>query len=261
MKTLRTNRTLIHYDVEGADQSKPTLAFVNSLGTDFRIWDGVRQALSPQFNLVFHDKRGHGLSAFGDAPHKIETYAEDLAGILDHLEFKQVTAVGLSIGGLIVLALFHARPDLVAKLVISNSAVKIGTNESWTTRIATVKSGGIDSIADSVMKLWYSEAFHTSNPDQVALSRTMMTRQNVLGYVAACEALRAADFTSQAASIKIPTLFIGGQHDGSTPPSLVEASSKLVPGAKFEIIANCAHIPCVERPNEWADLVRSFANS
>jgi 3-oxoadipate enol-lactonase len=236
----------------------PTLAFANSLGTDFRIWDDVRKALAGQFNLLFYDKRGHGLSTLGAAPHRIEDYAADLAALLDHLQLKQVVAVGLSVGGLIVQGLYHTRPDLVAKLVISNSAVKIGTQESWNARIAAVQANGIGSIADNIMKVWYSPAFHARAPEQVALSRAMLARTDLAGYVACCEALREVDYTAKAASIKVPTLFLGGVSDGSTPPALVEAASKFVPGAKFHLLQDCAHIPCVEQPLEMARLLKEF---
>ena len=261
MQAIELNNALIHFDVEYAEKSKPVLVFANSLGTDFRIWDKLRKTLSGHFTMVFHDKRGHGLSTLGNAPHRIETYATDLAALIDHLGFKQVIAVGLSVGGLIVLGLYHARPELVSKLVISNSAVKIGTHESWNARIAKVQSDGIESIADNIMKVWFSPAFHASHPEQVALSRTMMIRQNLDGYVAACEALREVDYTARAADINVPALFIAGAQDGSTPPALVEASSKLLPDAQFRMIQNCAHIPCVERPAELAKLLSEFAAS
>ena len=261
MHAIKLNGTLIHFDIAYADQSKPVLAFVNSLGTDFRIWDGVRHALADRCTMVFHDKRGHGLSSLGNAPHRIETYAADLASLLDHLCLKRVTAVGLSVGGLIVQGLYHSRPDLVSKLVISNSAVKIGTNESWSARIAAVKAGGVESIADNIMKVWYSAAFHANHPEQVALSRSMMARTNIDGYIATCEALCEADYTAKAADITIPTLFIGGAQDGSTPPALVETSSKLIADARFHLIPNCAHIPCVEQPIEMVKLLHNFALS
>jgi 3-oxoadipate enol-lactonase len=233
--------------------------FVNSLGTDFRIWQGVVQQLSSEFNIVLHDKRGHGLSTLGTAPHEIEAYAKDLAALLDSLKVKSVIAVGLSVGGLIVQSLYHTRPDLVSKLVISNSAVKIGNEQSWGQRISAVRSGGIESLADGIMKMWFAPEFHQRAPEELSLYRTMLARTNPAGYLACCEALRDADFTAQAAYIDIPTLFIAGDQDGSTPAALVESSALLVPGSRFEVINGAAHIPCVEKPEEYARLLRNFA--
>jgi 3-oxoadipate enol-lactonase len=258
MRSFLSGDAHIHFEATELLEDRQTLVFVNSLGTDFRIWQGVAQQLSSDFNIILHDKRGHGLSTLGTAPHKIETYAKDLAALLDSLNAKSVIAVGLSVGGLIVQSLYHTRPDLVSKLVVSNSAVKIGNEQSWGQRISTVQSGGIESLADGIMKMWFAPEFHQRAPEQVTLYRTMLSRTNLAGYIACCEALRDSDFTVQAARINIPTLFIAGDHDGSTPAALVESSARLVPGSRFEVINGAAHIPCVEKPDDFARLLRNF---
>ncbi len=260
MRSFLSGDATIHFEATELFEDRQTLVFVNSLGTDFRIWQGVAQLLSSEFNIILHDKRGHGLSTLGTAPHEIGTYAKDLAALLDSLNVKSVIAVGLSVGGLIVQSLFHARPDLVSKLVISNSAVKIGNEQSWGQRISAVQNGGIESLADGIMKMWFAPEFHQRAPEELSLYRTMLARTYPAGYLACCEALRDADFTTHAAGIKIPTLFIAGDQDGSTPAALVESSARLVPGSRFEVIAGAAHIPCVERPTQYTQLLRSFAN-
>jgi 3-oxoadipate enol-lactonase len=261
MKAFQSGDAIIHFEATDIIASRQTLVFVNSLGTDFRIWQKVVQQLGPEFNIVIHDKRGHGISTLGTAPHKIETYANDLATLLDHLNAKQVIAVGLSVGGLIVQSLYHTRPDLVSKLVISNSAVKIGSDHSWGQRISAVQSGGIESVADTVMKMWFAPEFHQSSAKELLLYRTMLARTYSAGYIACCEALRDADLTAQAASIIVPTLFIAGDQDGSTPVALVQSSARLVRGSHFEIIQGAAHIPCVEKPDDYMRLLRNFVTS
>jgi 3-oxoadipate enol-lactonase len=259
MKSFLNGDAYIHYKATDISADKQTLVFVNSLGTDFRIWQKVVQKLGSEFNIVLHDKRGHGLSTLGNAPHKIETYATDLAALLDQLNVKSAVAVGLSVGGLIVQSLYHLRPDLISKIVISNSAVKIGNEQSWGQRIAAVQSGGIESLADTVMKMWFALKFHKSASEELALYRTMLARTYPAGYIACCEALRDVDLTAQASSINIPALFIAGDQDGSTPVALVQSSARLVPGCRFEIIQGAAHIPCVEKPDDYVRLIQQFA--
>jgi 3-oxoadipate enol-lactonase len=261
MKSFLSGDAYIHFEATELLDHRQTLVFVNSLGTDFRIWKSVVQQMSSDFNIILHDKRGFGLSTLGTAPHKIETYAKDLAALLDRLNAKSIIAVGLSVGGLIVQSLYHTRPDLVSKLVISNSAVKIGNEQSWGQRISAVQSDGIENLADGIMKMWFAPEFHQRAPEQLTLHRTMLARTNPAGYVACCEALRDADLTAQAANIDIPTLFIAGDNDGSTPTAVVESSARLVPGSCFEVIAGAAHIPCVEKPDDYARLLQKFAAS
>jgi 3-oxoadipate enol-lactonase len=258
MRSFLSGDATLHFEATELFEDRQTLVFVNSLGTDFRIWQGVAQQLSSEFNIILHDKRGHGLSTLGTAPHEIETYAKDLAALLDSLNARSVIAIGLSVGGLIVQSLYHKRPDLVSKLVISNSAVKIGNEQSWGQRISAVQSGGIESLADGIMKMWFAAEFHQRVPEELALYRTMLARTYPAGYIACCEALRDADFTTQAADIRVPTLFIAGDQDGSTPAALIQASALFVPGSRFEIIDGAAHIPCVEKPEDYARLLRNF---
>jgi 3-oxoadipate enol-lactonase len=259
MKSFKSGDAFIHFETTDIFADRKTLVFANSLGTDFRIWRDVVALLRPHYNIVLHDKRGHGLSSLGTAPHKIETYAQDLAALMDMLSVTSAVAVGLSVGGLIVQSLYHSRPDLVSKLVVSNSAVKIGTEQSWGQRISAVETSGIESVADTIMKMWFSATFHQNAPEQLSLFRTMLARTYPSGYIACCNALRDADFTAKAASIAIPALFIAGDQDGSTPSSLVESSARLVPNSQFEVIAGAAHIPCVENPAAYAELLREFA--
>jgi 3-oxoadipate enol-lactonase len=259
MQSFQSGDAYIHFHASEITARRKTLVFVNSLGTDFRIWQHVVEHLRSDFNIVLHDKRGHGLSTLGTAPHRIETYAQDLATLLDKLKVKSAIAVGLSVGGLIVQSLYHARPDLVAQLVISNSAVKIGNEQSWGQRISTVAGSGLESIADTVMKMWFSPDFHKQAPAQLSLYRTMLARTHPAGYIACCEALRDADFSAKAKDINVPTLFIAGTYDGSTPPALVEASAGLIPSSNFRLVDGVAHIPCVEQPEAYASLLQEFA--
>ncbi len=91
---------------------------------------------------------------------------------MDATGFRDAAFVGLSIGGVVAQGLAAERPDLVRAAVLSNTAAKIGTEASWSDRIATVRAGGIDAIADKVMELWFTSAFHANRADELAVWRT-----------------------------------------------------------------------------------------
>jgi 3-oxoadipate enol-lactonase len=116
-----------------------------------------------------------------------------------------------------------------------------------------------ESKVSPTLKMWFSPEFHQREPESLSIYRTMLARTHTAGYLASCAALRDADFSATAASIGVPTLFVGGDHDGSTPVALVESSARLVPGSRFEMIVGVAHIPCVEKPAKFAQLLADFA--
>ncbi len=254
MAFLKIGSHLHHYSLSGP-KGADTLVFINSLGTDFRIWDRVIASLPPGLRTLRYDKRGHGLSSPADSAAKITDYSSDLAELMDALETGPATIVGLSIGGMIALGLSELRPDLVKSLVLSDTGHRIGTAESWGKRIETVTAGGIDAIADAVMNVWFSPEHRAHRAADVEGWRTMLERTPQAGYIAACGAIRDADFEAAARALSVPTLCIVGSTDGSTPPALVRSLADLIPGSRFELIDGPAHLPCIETPKIVAALI------
>lgn len=236
----------------------PPIVFINSLGTDFRIWDGVLAQLGGQWGTLRYDKRGHGLSDGGDAPNLIAAHASDLIAILTAKGIQRAVFCGVSIGGMIALGIWGQRPDLVAGLILCDTAHRIGTPEFWATRIAAIKKDGLESIADGVMQRWFAPSFHRDHAGLVRVYRNMMVRTPQAGYVAACVAIRDADLTDIAASVAVPTLCIVGAEDGATPPDLVRSLHQLIPHSRFHVLDDAGHLPCVEKPQLIASLIQAF---
>ena len=254
------NGSVLHYEYLTEFDDEPVLVLINSLGTDFRIWLPLIDELTDNWSILLYDKRGHGLSDVGKTPLSIEDHADDLIGLLAHVGVKKAILCGLSVGGLIAQALYRKRPDLVDRIVLCDTAAKVGTVDSWNSRIATVQDKGLGSIVDGVMKMWFTPDFHANHAAELAGYSNMLVRQSVEGYVATCAALREADYRADAPKIKVPVLCVVGDQDGSTPPDLVKATADLIPGADFEIIAGAGHIPCVEQPAALAQLLSDFIN-
>jgi len=258
MQSFRSSSGTVHFRASTVREGRKTLVFINSLGTDLRIWDGVVEVLADQFNVMRYDKRGHGLSDGSSGPVKISDYTEDIRELLQHLKVGKVIPVGLSVGGLIAQALYKSQPDMIEALILSNTAVRIGTVESWNSRIASVRAKGMVSILDAVMERWFSPDFRTQRKGEFALYRNMLERADVNGYVSCCEAIRDADYTADAAKIAVPALCIVGDHDGATPPDLVKATASLIPRSQMEVIPGAAHLPCVEKPETYAGILVRF---
>ncbi len=257
MQLARLNGITLHYRDEGP-KAGPALVFVNSLGTDFRIWDAVASHFAPAHRIVRYDKRGHGLSDAPPAPYSITDHAADLEALLDHLEIGSAVLVGLSVGGLIVTAFAGKSPNRVKGLVLCDTAHKIGTVEMWDSRIAMIREGGIASTSDMVMERWFSPVFHRDRKDELAICRNMLERMPVEGYIGTCMALRDADNTKIVKQLKMPVLLLVGSNDGSTPPDLVRSTHELIAGSRFVVIEGPGHIPCMEAPQETNALIEAF---
>ncbi len=257
MRFARVNGVVIHHALRGPADG-PVIVFSNSLGTDFRIWDAVAADLEKDYRLVFYDKRGHGLSEATPAPYALTDHVDDLAALLDHLGIGSATIVGLSVGGLIAQGLAALRPDLVERLVLSDTAHNIGTAEMWNARIDAVTNKGIASLSDQIMERWFTADYRRpENPDFTGYT-AMLTRTTVDGYAGTCAALRDADLTESTRALTIPVMCIVGDQDGSTPPDLVRSTADLIDGARFEVVKDAGHLPCIEQPAATKKLIRDF---
>ncbi|SHG88475.1 3-oxoadipate enol-lactonase [Marivita hallyeonensis] len=246
----------LHYRVDGDPEGAPVV-FANSLGTDLRLWDQVIDLLPKQgLRYIRYDKRGHGLSECTPAPYAMGTLVRDVERLMDHLDLRDVIFVGLSIGGMIAQGLAAKRLDLVRAMVLSNTGAKIATREMWAERIAGVEAGGIEALADSVMQRWFSDTFRKT--DGFHAWRNMLVRQPAEGYIGCSHAISGTDFMTPTSGLRLPTLGIAGSEDGSTPPDLVRETVDLIPGSQFHLIRGAGHLPCVEKPEEYARVLLEF---
>jgi 3-oxoadipate enol-lactonase len=248
----------LHYRIDGPDDGAPVV-FANSLGTDMRLWDPILPLLPKGLRILRFDKRGHGLSSCPPAPYKMGTLVSDAETLMDMFGFKDALFVGLSIGGMIAQGLAIKRMDLIRAMVLSNTAAKIGNPKMWDDRIAAVKSGGIESLADAVMERWFSKGYLT-HPD-LELWRNLLVQQNDEGYAGCSAAISGTDFYTPTSGLRIPTLGIAGADDGATPPDLVRETTDLIPGSQFHLMRKAGHLPCVEKPEEYAQILTDFMHA
>ncbi|WP_371056254.1 3-oxoadipate enol-lactonase [Rhodosalinus sp. K401] len=255
MRAADVNGVRLHWREDGDPEGAPVV-FANSLGTDLRLWDAVLPHLPAGLRIIRYDKRGHGLSEAPPAPYAMGQLVSDAEALLDHLGVRNCVFVGLSIGGMIAQGLAVKRMDQIRAVVLSNTAAKIGTKEMWEDRIATVRAQGIEGLADPVMERWFSAAFRAT--PELALWRNMLVRQPADGYAGCSAAISGTDLYTPTSGLRLPTLGIAGDADGSTPPDLVRETLELIPGAEFRLIRGAGHLPCVEKPREYAEILAEF---
>lgn len=245
----------LHYREDGDPAGAPVV-FANSLGTDLGMWDPLLPHLPEGLRLIRYDKRGHGRTDVPPAPYTMGALVRDAEGLLDHLGIRDCVFVGLSIGGLIAQGLAAKRLDLVRAMVLSNTGARIGTRQMWQDRIDTIRAGGIEALADAVMQRWFSRDFLAS--DALPFWRDMLTSQPAEGYIGCSAAISGTDFYTPTSGLRLPVLGIAGSEDGATPPDLVRETTDLVPGSRFHLIRRAGHLPHVEKPEEYAEVLTGF---
>ncbi len=249
--------TTLYARLDGIDDpTAPTIVFSNALGTGLDLWDGVFAHLADGLRLIRYDMRGHGRSDTPAGRYSMGQLVSDAAAVCDAMEVRDAIFVGISVGGMVAQGLAVKRPDLIRALVLSNTAAKIGNPDIWQTRIDTVRASGVPALVDDVMGRWFGRDFHRTGG--IETWRKAVSGCDPAGYAGVCAAISGTDFYTPTSGIRIPTLGIAGSEDGSTPADLVRETVDLIPGSQFKVMRRCGHLPCVEAPQAYAEVLNNF---
>ncbi len=222
---IETNGVGIHWRVDGDPTGAPVL-FLNSLGTDLRLWDD----LVPMFNhrrIIRMDTRGNGLSDAPETDYSLDGLVEDTAAVVRHLGLTKLTVVGVSLGGMIAQALAAAFPDRVERLVLSNTAARMGHPTLWAERMDVVRAHGMDQIADDILDRWFGSSFRSQSSSQ--LWRNMLTRTPQTGYLGFALCWPRQILARLDRQFPVPRLSLGGQKMAQVRPKLCALWPTLFP--------------------------------
>jgi len=218
-------------------------------------WDGQMLFMLQQgFRVIAHDRRGHGRSDQPGQGNDMDTYADDLAAVMDALDLRDAIMVGHSTGGGEVAHYIGRHgTDRVAKVVLLSAVppVMVSTPQ-W--------PGGLDiSVFDSIRKgvfdnrsnfyLDLAVPFFGMNRDGVAVNeglRNTFWNQgmmgSILGHYACIREFSEVDYTADLEKVDVPTLVIHGDDDQIVPVAHAGAlTAKVVRGATLKIYEGAPH--------------------
>jgi 3-oxoadipate enol-lactonase len=255
MPIAEINGTRINYELSG-DEDLPLVVFSNSLGTNLTVWDEQVGALGG-FRALRYDTRGHGQSAVMAGDYSIEMLGRDVLALLDFLDIDRAAFCGLSLGGFIGQWLGAHAPQRFSKLVLANTAAKLGTEQGWNQRIQEVRSGGIAAIADGVLSRWFTEPFRRVHPDRVAWVKEMLLSTPADGYASCCAAVRDMDLRADTERITVPTLVIAGSADPVASVADAEFLREHIDGVRMTLLP-AAHLSSVEARDAFNQALLAF---
>ena len=264
MPIISINKIQINYQFDDFG-NREVLIFSNSLGTDLSMWEHQVDILSHHFNILRYDSRGHGQSIDleNQTPkepyeYDIDTLGQDVLGLVDYLKIEKAHFCGLSMGGLIGQWLGINAPDRFEKIIIANTAAKIGNEEGWNQRIQYVKENGLESITSATAERWFTESYKTQHPEIIKQVLDNFVKTNLAGYAACCAAVRDADFRSELHNLEVPTLVISGSKDAVTTVEDAKFLVKRIPVASH-VSLSAAHLSNIEKGEEFSKLILNFS--
>ncbi|CAB3672997.1 3-oxoadipate enol-lactonase [Achromobacter piechaudii] len=246
----------LFYVIDGPADA-PVLVLSNSLGTCSDMWARQIPELTRHFRVLRYDTRGHGKSSIPDGEYTFAQLAGDVAELLAHLNIERAHFCGLSMGGPTGIALALSHPERVGKLILCNTAARIGSAEGWSTRIAAVAEQSLEKMAPTLVERWLTDGYRAAEPGLTQVLIDMLRRTPDAGYSANCAALRDADYREQVAAITAPTLVISSTHDLAATPAQGRELAAAIAGARY-VELNTSHISNWEQPEAFTRAVVDF---
>jgi 3-oxoadipate enol-lactonase len=262
MPIISINEHPTYYQFDDFNQ-REVLIFSNSLGTNLSMWEEQVDILSHHFNILRYDTRGHGQSIDlenrnNPYEYDIATLGQDVLGLLNYLKIEKAHFCGLSMGGLIGQWLGINASERFEKIIIANTAAKIGNAEGWNQRIQYVSENGLESITSATAERWFTEGFRTQEPGIVKQVLENFIKTDLAGYAACCAAVRDADFRTELHNLEVPTLIISGSKDPVTTIEDAKFLAKRIPVASH-VSLTAAHLSNMEKGEEFAKLILHFS--
>jgi len=246
----------VHYRLDGPPDAN-VLLLSHSLGNDLRMWDSQVEAFSRFWRVLRYDSRGHGESPATPGPYSIEQLGRDVVMLLDELQIERVHFCGLSLGGMVGMWLAVNAPARIERLILSNTAPKLGPPSRWDERIRAVEAEGMAAVAEMSAQRWFTPAFRRSCPAVVERIVDGLLHTPVAGYVASCAAIRDMDQTEVIGAIAHQTLVIVGAEDAAIPPADGALIAQKIARATL-VSLPAAHLSNVEADGPFNDAVVSF---
>ena len=254
------NGTRIHYERSG--KGFPVV-FIHAGIADSRMWEPQATAFADQFDMIRPDLRGFGDTELPPAPY---SSVADLVALLDHLQIDRAHVVGCSMGGTLAVDLALEHPQRVERLVLVAAGVSgsdLGAADAalFTEVEEADKAGDMDGVNRAEVRLWVDGPGRRegSAPATVrALVLDMNRRSLHTDWASAKNLPIERPAITRLSDIAAPTLAIVGDQD--LPHCLANADliTSKVRGSRKVIIKDAAHLPSLERPEEFNRVLIDF---
>ena len=247
----------VEYDQRGAG---PHLLLIHSLLTELTVFDPVLPALAATRRVTRINLPGFGASA-PVTLHTVAEHAGHVARVIDALELPRNTAVfGNGFGAFVALELAIRHGERFGALIVADTLAAFPEPARAPFRVMAerVRAGGMAAVLDTAIGRMFPPAFAERHGDLIAQRKAALAAVDPQCFARACLALATLDLTQDAPKIANRTLVLCGELDQTTPPALARELASLIPGARYEGIADAGHCPMLEQPAALTEKMQRF---
>jgi 3-oxoadipate enol-lactonase len=239
--------------VEAGNGGVP-IVFLHGVGSDKSVWEPQLAHFSRTRRTVAFDYPGYGDSEPAAEGTSRDDYAAAIFAGMDALGIERVHVCGLSLGGVVAIAMHALAPERCASLVLADTFAVHPDGPGIYERSISA-SADLRALAEARVDFLLAPGALADVRREVVET---MAKIDPTAYRIGAEAVWLADQRDRAAAIEVPTLVICGEEDRVTPPALSEELATIIPEAKLELIPGAGHISNLERPAEFNRAVAEF---
>jgi 3-oxoadipate enol-lactonase len=241
------------YDQAGGGDATP-IVFLHGVGSDKSVWRPQLEHFAKERRAIAFDYPGYGESDPAPEDTTRDDYAAAILSAMSELGVGRAHVCGLSLGGVVAIAIHAAAPDRCPSLILADTFASHPDGAAIYQR-SLAASDNLRVLAESRVDVLLAQPADSPVRSEVIAT---MARIDPAGYRIGAEAVWLADQRERAAAIRVPTLVLCGAEDRVTPAALSMALMRLIPGAQFQAIERAGHLPNLERPDAFNTLVGAF---
>ena len=250
------NGTRLYYERAGGG---PAVVLLHGGNLDSRMWDDQMPVLVKSFGVIRYDIRPYGRSAETE---KGFSSVEDLRALMDYLNVKSASLVGLSLGGRIAIDFALTYPGRVSKLVLMGPGLTGYAFNVNDEKMKPILAKALEGDAEGAMDLWLQHPMMApamSRPEVAARIREIVKDNlQVWRRLPIGEQVPAPPAIKRLGDIKAPTLIVVGERDVPDIQAIVKLLQRDVRGARTEVIPGAAHMPNMEDAERVNRLLLAF---
>lgn len=225
------------------------------------LWAGQLFGLSDRCRVIAPDLRGFGESP-GAPPWSMESYADDIAELMERLSIEKAVIGGLSMGGYVLFEFLRRYPERVHSVILADTRAGADNDETKTKRRAlqeVARTRGAAAVADAQITGMVGATTRATRPEIVRDVHSMLASAPVEGIVGALEAMMSRpDSSDTLLEIDVPVLIVVGEEDALTPPRESQSMHAAIPGSVLAVIPHAGHVSNIEQPEEFNSALRNF---
>jgi pimeloyl-ACP methyl ester carboxylesterase len=225
------------------------------------MWKPQISGLGQLCRCIAPDLRGFGESVV-EGPYSMDSYADDIAELLDACSVRRAVIAGCSMGGYITFAFWRRHRDRVLGLALCDTRPGADSEAGLSKRremIEAARARGAAAVADMMIDSLLGPTTRRRSPEVVREVREILTSAPVDGVVGAIEAMmRRPDSTPTLATIDVPTVVITGEEDAIAPVEEARAMCAAIRDGHFEVIPSAGHLSNLERPAAFNTVFGEF---